>query len=225
MSADAANNKIRKIVISAGPTARSRPLRALRQARPPRLHGGHEHECAIQFADRYFVRAGGPPQFCLSPIRSIKLSGRSRRVARRRPSLFAGTPNTGTPFSNGLATSATFSIPTGVATSSTTAYVVDTNNKVVRTIAAASAPAIGGGGQPSPQTVAVGNTATFHGFECHQQPPASYQWQRSTDSGGTWNALSNGAITGGTISGATAASLFDQQHDHGDQRQSIPCRR
>ena len=122
-------------------------------------------------------------------------------------SLYAGVA--GSPGSaNGLAlTSARFFIPSGITADTSSVYVIDTSNHLVRRIAAAVAPSITT--QPaSTVTVAAGNTAAFTvQIGTATNPPASFQWQRSTDSGGTWSNLSNGAITGGTISGATTNQL------------------
>jgi sugar lactone lactonase YvrE len=122
-------------------------------------------------------------------------------------SLLAGISNT-QGSTDGLALGvATFKNPTGITADSTNVYVVDTTNQSLRKIAQASAPVIGGGGQPTGQVVTAGNTATFTVASVTGNPPVTYQWQVSTDSGATWNNVSNGAITGGTVSGATTASL------------------
>ena len=58
----------------------------------------------------------------------------------------------------------------------------------------------------SNSTVSAGQNATFT-VTATGTPAVSYQWQQSTNGGSSWNALSNGAITGGTVSGATTNTL------------------
>ncbi|HUR58608.1 MAG TPA: putative Ig domain-containing protein, partial [Opitutaceae bacterium] len=119
-------------------------------------------------------------------------------------SVFAGTPNV-SGSTNGLATSARFSFPTGLAADATSQYIVDTNNQVLRKISPATAPSISGH-PASTVTVTAGNTANFS-VTATGNPPVTYQWQRSVDSGNTWNPLVNGAISGGVVSGATTNAL------------------
>ncbi len=126
-------------------------------------------------------------------------------------SLLAGSPgNSGN--TDAIATSpdptksAKFNVPSGITVRSGTFYVVDTNNNRIRTISAAAAPTISGGGHPGSQSVTAGNTASFT-VSASGVPAPTYQWQISTDSGGSWNNLSNGGISGGTVSGATLATL------------------
>lgn len=197
--ADAQNHRIRRIAIAAGPTATVSTLAG---------SGTGAYAEGTGTGASFNLPSG----VALSSSGAILVSDTLNQVVRSVTtggvtSLLAGTPGTSTPFANGLATSATFSIPTGITADATTVYVVDTNNKVVRTIAAATAPVIGGGGQPTAQSVAAGATATFSVSNVSGNPPVSYQWQRSTDSGGSWSNLANGAITGGTVAGATSATL------------------
>lgn len=65
-------------------------------------------------------------------------------------------------------------------------------------------------GSPSNVTVNPSTaTASFSVTGVTGSPTPTYQWQVSTNSGSTWTNLSNGAISGGggTVSGATTASL------------------
>ena len=194
--ADTANHRIRQIVITAGPTATVSTLAGSGSAAYTEGTGA-----GASFNLPSGVSIMGSNLLVSDTLNQVIRSITTGGVT----TLYAGTPGTSTPFANGLATSATFSIPTGIASNATTAYVVDTNNKVVRAIAAASGPSIGG--QPTAQTVANGGTATFTVTSVTSNPPATYQWQISTNSGGSWTNLSNGAISGGTVSGATTATL------------------
>jgi sugar lactone lactonase YvrE len=55
-------------------------------------------------------------------------------------------------------------------------------------------------------TVTAGNTATFT-VTVSGTPTPTLQWQISPDGGSNYTDLANGAITGGTVSGATTATL------------------
>jgi hypothetical protein len=58
--------------------------------------------------------------------------------------------------------------------------------------------------QPSNQSVVAGATATFNVAATASGGSLSYQWQRSTDSGSTWNSVATG--TGGTTNAYTTAA-------------------
>lgn len=68
--------------------------------------------------------------------------------------------------------------------------------------AGASGPTITS--QPSNQTVTAGSTATFSVTATSSGGALSYQWQRSTNSGGSWSNVSTG--TGGTSATYTTAT-------------------
>ncbi len=191
--ADTNNNRIRKIVIAAGPTATVSTLAGSGSAGYAEGTG-----TAASFNLPTEVALDGSGNILVSDtldqvVRSITPAGVT--------SLLAGIPNSAGS-SNGLALSgARFSVPSGLGVSGTTTIVVDTNNQVVRTIAAANAPSISS--NPTSMTVNVGNNAIFS-VTATGNPTVAYQWQQSTDSGGTWTALVNG-VNG--VSGAQTNQL------------------
>lgn len=122
--------------------------------------------------------------------------------------LLAGSPLT-SGYVNGLAlNTARFNVPSGVATFGTPAvyFVADTNNQVIRRISAATAPAIQT--NPQNQSVTVNGTVNFT-VAATGSPAISIQWQRSTDSGNSWQDLGNTSVPGTstTASGVTTTQL------------------
>lgn len=196
--ADTNNNRIRKIVITAGPNATVSTLAGSGSAGYAEGTG-----TAASFNLPTEVTLDGSGNILISDtldqvVRSITPAGVT--------SLVAGIPNSAGS-SNGLALSAArFSVPSGLAVSGTTVFVVDTNNQVVRTIAPANAPSISS--NPANLTVTVGNNAIFS-VTATGNPTVAYQWQQSTDSGGTWAALVNGlnGIAGAQTSQLTIANV------------------
>ena len=139
-------------------------------------------------------------------IRSITTGGNTSLMAGVVPPSNSGS-------TDGLSTVAKFNIPSGIVADGTSVYVIDTNNQTVRKISAATAPGISS--PPSSAAVLAGNNATFS-VTASGNPPVTYQWQRSTDSGGTWSDLANGVggVTGATTSQLTIASVTTAQTNH-----------
>jgi hypothetical protein len=112
-----------------------------------------------------------------------------------------GGTDTGTTYNTGLSGTYNYSISPSLAAGSHTLTATSADGSVVKSVAftsPAGAPSISA--QPQSATTGVGSTANF--FVTASSPDSgtlSYQWQYSTNSGGTWFN-----VTGG--SGATSAS-------------------
>lgn len=114
---------------------------------------------------------------------------------------YAGLANT-SGNANGLSTAARFNFPSGIASTGSIVYVLDTNNQIVRRITAAVAPSITT--QPSNGSAAAGGTVNFTVVAgATTNPPPSYQWQINPGGTGSFSNLSPSA----TYSGVTSATL------------------
>lgn len=113
----------------------------------------------------------------------------------------AGQANT-SGSTDGLSTAARFNFPSAivrdVSTSST--YVIDTNNQRVRRITTATAPSITT--QPSSATVATNGTTSFT-VAATGNPAPTYQWQIQPAGGSTFSNITASA----NYSGVTSATL------------------
>lgn len=184
--ADTFNHRIRKIVITAGPTATVTTLAGSGVA-----GYGEGTGTTASF--------NNPAGICLDPAGNIIVADTLNHVIRSITaagvtSLAAGSPGV-SGNAGGLSTSARFNVPSGVAANASGIHVVDTNNQIVRRIAAATAPAISV--QPANVTITSGNNAIF-AVTATGNPALAYQWQRSSDSGVTWETLVNGGAFSGT---------------------------
>ena len=124
-------------------------------------------------------------------IRSVTSGGISSTIA----GLADNVGNT-----NGLATSARFNFPTGVAVSGSTIYVVDSNNQLIRVISASQAPSINS--QPVATSVAVTGTAQFT-VNASGNPPVTYQWMIQPGGIGSFSNITASA----TYTGVTSPTL------------------
>ncbi len=112
----------------------------------------------------------------------------------------AGSPGS----ANGIGSIARFNGPAGVAASTAgPVYVADFLNNLIRQGALVVNPGIGGGGQPTNQTVTAGATNVTYTVTATGFPPLSYQWQRQAGGAGAFVSLSNDT----TYSGANSATL------------------
>jgi sugar lactone lactonase YvrE len=191
--ADTFNNAIRSVAITPGPTA---TVATLAGATTP----GYTESTGTN------ARFNNPAGIALAPGGNILVTDTLNHVVRSITtggvtSLFAGSPNSaGT--TDGLAlTQARFNFPSGVASNATGTYIVSTNSQTVRKVFAATAPSISG--QPASASVAAGSPATFS-VTAAGNPPVSYQWQRSNNTGASWSNLSNGSEG---ASGVTTSQL------------------
>lgn len=180
--ADTFNNAIRSVVIAAGPTATVSTLAGA-------LAPGYAESTGTN------ARFNNPTGISIAPGGNVLVTDTLNHVVRAVTpggvtSLFAGSPNSaGT--TDGLAlTTARFNFPSGIATNATGTYVVSTNSQTVRKIFAATAPSISG--QPASTSAAAGASASFS-VTASGNPPVTYQWQRSNNTGASWSNLTNGS--------------------------------
>lgn len=199
--ADRFNNLIRKIAITAGPTATVTTLAGSGSAAYAEGTG-----TAASF--------NSPTSVELNAAGTSLLVGdtgnhviRAIVTASGSTALYAGTP--GTLGSNdGVSTAAKFNFPSGIAITpdSSAVYVIDTANRLVRKISAVTTPNVSAP-TPSSQSVAAGASATFS-VTATSNPPPTYQWQRSSDSGFSWVNLTNGTdVSGATTNQLTLSNL------------------
>ncbi len=109
--------------------------------------------------------------------------------------------------SNGLASAARFNFPSGLAynAGNSTAFVVDTNNQLVRRISAATAPNITG--QPVANSGPVGSTRSFM-VTAEGNPAVSYQWQFQPGGTGSFtNVPTSTAYTGANTATLSVVGL------------------
>ena len=191
--ADTLNNAIRSVVITGGPTATVDTLAGATTAGYTEATGTN-------------ARFSSPTGIAIAPGGNILVTDTLNHVVRSITtggvtSLLAGSPNS-SGATDGLAlTVARFNFPSGLASNSTGTYVVSTNSQAVRKIFASTAPSISA--QPVSVSAAAGATATFT-VTAAGNPPVSYQWQRSNNSGASWSNLTNGSEG---AAGATTAQL------------------